>query len=402
MKPSDLIRESLRALAHNRGRTALTALGVVIGIAAVIAMTALVTGVRTATFERLGLEQARAVSLTYVGADAMGLSEGDVTALRNSVPGFEVLAGSISTTAAASTESKSIADMGVMGVKPEWFKAASAQLAAGRLLNENDNESSSRAILLTDSLMRQLYGADANPATAVGQHVTIAGTPFTVAGVLEDRGVAAGLVSALMPLSTLRQRVGAPEGGLYTSVLSLAREGEDVDALSKQAKQVIESRKDNGSGSVSVWPMKAAKEQSDAVMESFQLLLTCVAGVSLVVGGIGIMNMMLTSVTERTREIGLRRALGARRSDILAQFLIEAVAVCLVGGVVGMASGYAGAWAFAGVAAGMTDVGTVTPEIPTQVTLGAAGVSAVIGIVFGLYPAWRAAHLSPIEALRHS
>lgn len=388
-------------IAHNRGRTALTALGVVIGIAAVIAMTALVTGVRSAMAERLGLSQARAASITYAGADALGLTEADVAALRAAVPGFEILSGSVSTTTSATWGTEAVKDMGVLGVSPDWFEAASARVAAGRLLDAADGESASRVVVLTDGLLRQLEGESAGPVAAVGRRVTIAGTSFEVVGVLADAGAALGLSSAIMPLRTLRQRVGSPDGAdLYTSVLAFAREGEDVDGLAREAASAIEARK-GGSGKAPVWPMKVAMEQSDAVMGSFQLLLTSIAGVSLLVGGIGIMNMMLTSVTERTREIGLRRALGARRSDIVAQFLLEAVLVCLAGGAAGMAAGYAAAWGFAGMAAQMAGSGAITPQVPAAVAGSTVAVSAAVGVVFGLYPAWRAARLSPVEALRH-
>lgn len=359
------------------------------------------TGVRSAMAERLGLSQARAASIAYAGADALGLTEADVAALRAAVPGFEILSGSVSTTTSATWGTEAVKDMGVLGVSPDWFEAASARLAAGRLLDAADGESASRVVVLTDGMLRQLEGESADPVAAVGRRITIAGTPFEVVGVLADAGAASGLSSAIMPLRTLRQRVGSPDGAdLYTSVLAFAREGEDVDGLAREAASAIEARK-GGSGKASVWPMKAAMEQSDAVMGSFQLLLTCVAGVSLLVGGIGIMNMMLTSVTERTREIGLRRALGARRSDIVAQFLLEAVLVCLLGGAAGMATGYAAAWGFAGMAAQMAGSGAITPQVPAAVAGGTVAVSAAVGVAFGLYPAWRAARLSPVEALRH-
>jgi len=151
----------------------------------------------------------------------------------------------------------------------------------------------------------------------------------------------------------------------------------------------------------SITTMKSIMDQLDATMAAFQLLMTTVAGVSLVVGGIGIMNMMLTNVTERIREIGLRKALGARSSDITRQFLLESVMLCIVGGVFGILLGYAGAWALTSAASGMAGIGQIVPIISPTAVATATGICVLIGMVFGYGPARRAAKLDPVESLRY-
>ena len=151
--------------------------------------------------------------------------------------------------------------------------------------------------------------------------------------------------------------------------------------------------------------MQSVIDELDAMMSSFQLMMTAVASISLLVGGIGIMNMMLTNVTERIREIGLRKALGARSSDITKQFLLESVCLCVVGGVIGIVVGYLGSFALTGLAGGMLDVGgesaAIVPVIDVQSVLMATGICVLIGILFGYYPARRAARLDPVESLRY-
>ena len=195
------------------------------------------------------------------------------------------------------------------------------------------------------------------------------------------------------------------------SLAGMAREGEDIDSLVTKTKDFLASyyhmSDEDVENGLFVSSMKSMIDSFNSVMFTFQLLMTSVASISLVVGGIGIMNMMLTNVTERIREIGLRKALGARRSDITRQFLLESVCLTLAGGAIGIVLGYLGAFALGGVATSLLASGdsgmslTVTPVIEPMAVLGATGICVLIGVVFGYYPARRAAKLDPVESLHY-
>ena len=206
-----------------------------------------------------------------------------------------------------------------------------------------------------------------------------------------------------MPHVTLTTRVSGVAS--IDQIVGYAREDADMSTIADKTTNFLvkyyDISKEDQDYSVSVTTMKSIVDELDTTMASFQLLMTTVAGVSLVVGGIGIMNMMLTNVTERIREIGLRKALGARSSDITRQFLLESVTLCIVGGIFGILLGYGGAWALAGLASGMAGIGQIVPVIsPTAVGM-ATGICVVIGMIFGYGPARRAAKLDPVESLRY-
>ena len=253
--------------------------------------------------------------------------------------------------------------------------------------------------------MKKLFGS--TTAQAVGQTVRIGGSEYEIIGVLEStRAEESDNVKVYMPFNTCAQRVAGSAN--VSEVYALASEEADAEAAANAAREwlikrfrIPESEQEN---SLYIITMQSIIDQLNTMMASFQLLMTVVASISLVVGGIGIMNMMLTNVTERIREIGLRKALGARRRDITRQFLLESVCLTLIGGVFGIALGLLLAHGLAGIAGAALSLGegvTLTPTIGVDTVLFVAAICVMIGIAFGYYPARRAARLDPVESLHY-
>jgi putative ABC transport system permease protein len=398
-----LIRETAksawRSLASNRLRTLLTMLGMIIGSGAVVAVLGIGEGARSSVEGRI---RALGSNLLLVrpGSQASGggvrsgavqtLSRADATALE-SLAGVAAVAPEMSASAQLRHLEKN-QNASVVGVTPAYFDVRALPLASGVGLSDLDEQNRSRVLVLGASLAAELYGA----AAPLGSRLQINGNAFVVIGVLAAKGSGMGSPddSVFVPLAT---HASALFGRDYLSSISLQLKDEDrAGEVLAQAEQLLRLRHRLRSDQPSDFEVRSQAEMLETMGQitgTFTTLLGSIAAVSLVVGGIGIMNIMLVSVRERTREIGVRMAVGARRRDVLRQFLFEAVAVSLAGGAIGVGGGYAAAQLLARFGAWETIV-------PSYAIGLALGVSALIGIAFGVGPARRAARLDPVEALR--
>jgi putative ABC transport system permease protein len=400
---------AFQALRLNLMRSALTMLGIVIGVASVITMIAVGSGAESRIAEQiraLGSNLMIVVSGTITsGGVRLGfgsqltLSDDDALAIQRELP--ETLVASPGVRGAAQVIYGNINwSTIVYGTTPDFLTARDWDVVAGRPISQTDMDGAAKVALLGQTVARTLFGG----SDAVGQMVRVKKVPFTVIGVLDRKGQSLQGQDqddvVVMPLTTARKRVlGASEANrrAVAAILVKMREGADLTAAEGQIHALLRQRHRLQPGQDDDFWLRNLSEVFEAQEASSRvltMLLAAVASVSLVVGGIGIMNIMLVSVTERTREIGLRMAVGARSGDILGQFLVEAITLSLVGGVVGIALGTVASLAVGHWAGWQT-------ELRAEAILLAVGFSAAVGIFFGYYPARKASRLQPIEALRY-
>ena len=401
-----MLAEAWRAIAANRLRSFLTMLGMVIGVAAVVLMLAVgqgaqsaidqtirsmgsnlfivLSGASTSGGQRMGLGTVPTLTL----ADAQALAE-----LPGIIAAAPVQPGTATTIYGGNNWSTSIT-----GVTPDYLAARSWNMEDGFAFTDADVRSAARVALIGKTVAENLFGAE-NP---VGKTIRIKNSPFLVVGELEAKGQSLDGRdqddTVLVPVTTAQRKLfGNQFPGTVRFIMAQAQSAEAMAQAEADMTNLLRGRHRIGNGAENDFAIRNLSAMADAQAMATRIMsyvLGAIASISLLVGGIGIMNIMLVSVTERTREIGIRVAIGARQRDILLQFLLEAVTISLIGCLIGVALGMGGAYAVQKLAG-----------FPVMVTLDSAllafGVAAAVGIFFGFYPARRAARMSPIDALRY-
>jgi putative ABC transport system permease protein len=403
------MRIALRALRVNKLRSALTMLGVIIGVGAVITMVAVGAGAKARVAEQIqSLGSNMIVVLNGFGTSGgvrlgsgsnLTITEDDAWAIQREIQLVEAAAPAMRGGAQVVYSNLNWSTI-IWGVTPEYFTVREWAMALGKPLTQEDVDGATKVALLGETVARNLF-ADADP---VGQVIRVKKVPFTVIGVLDRKGQSTQGQdqddTVLIPLSTAKKKVMGVSQANARSVYSISvkvREASAMKDAEQEIRDVLRQRhrlQSHQDDDFFLRNLAEVLESQEASSQILAMLLAAIASVSLLVGGIGIMNIMLVSVTERTREIGLRMAVGARSRDILTQFLVEAVTLCLIGGVAGIALGLLSTYAIAYFAEWRT-------VINSDAIVLAFGFAAAVGIFFGFYPARKAAGLNPIEALRY-
>ena len=409
MKNVDLLHETYSALSANKARSGLTMLGIIIGIASVIAMTAIGQGAQnsvSSSIESMGANllmvqpgaarsfggpagaRGGAKSLTVADASSIESQVSNVTAVVREVTAREQVVAPNGNT---NTE--------ITGTEPNYLSVRNVAVSDGNFISDQNVTEGAKVAVLGPTAMTDLFGTDATSTDTIGQTIRINGMQYSVIGITVAKG-GSGFSNAddiiYIPYTTAQRYLSGSTK--YVSEIDVQASSSDAATQVQTDITTLLMSNHNITDSTKV-DFNVLNEASiiataSSVTGTFTTLLAAVAGISLVVGGIGIMNMMLTTVTERTREIGLRKAIGAKKKDINKQFLVEAIMLTFIGGLIGVILGWL-------ISFGVTYFGILQASVSVSSIILAFCVSAAIGIIFGYYPARRAANLNPIDALRY-
>jgi putative ABC transport system permease protein len=393
----DTVITAWHGLTANVLRSALTMLGILIGVAAVIVLVAVGNGSAKAVSDAISALGTNTITVQAGRGDSgsfeLTQAMADALADKNLCPHVATVSPTLtaSVTAAANQKTSNIDQ--VVGTVPSWFAAQNQPVESGRKLTSADVSNSARVVILAITTAEDLFGS---AEAAVGQSVKLGATSFQVVGILKSQGTgpSAFMTTAVAPISTVRSQLAGT--GPLDSIIVQASDVDSVDSAQAEVETVLRGL---GHISATTTDLPFSLQNASALLETeessgrtFTVLLGVVAGISLLVGGLGITNIMLVTVTERTREIGVRKALGAPRRTILRQFLLESSLLSLTGGLLGTA---------VGLAVSQINIIGITPVVVPGSVVLALGICLVIGVFFGSYPANRAAGLRPVDALRH-
>lgn len=388
----ELVAVALESIRSNKLRSFLTTLGIVIGIAAVISVVAIGQGGRTMLMqemEKFGTNMF-VIYKNYDEGESLKVGDfqvSDIDIIKEAVPEVKYLAP-VTYSRLTLRGDKGQETAQVLGTTEDYASIRNLVVARGRFISTDDESVGRKVIVIDEDTARELFGS----SDVLGERVVINGSSALVVGVLQKDASLLGFDSqkiAYVPLTFLHNITG---WNAIHEFQGSAVSKEEVNRAVDRC-QTIMGRRHNAPGKYAAFSMEQEMQSANKITGIMSMIISCIAGISLLVGGIGVMNIMLVSVTERTREVGIRMALGARRKDILVQFLIEAIVLCLLGGFVGIILGYGGAFIIAKIA-------KWPPLVSWWTVLIAFLFSAGVGLFFGIYPANKAARLHPIEALR--
>jgi putative ABC transport system permease protein len=407
IKIVDLLEETLSAVSSNKTRSGLTMLGIVIGIASVIAMVAIGTGAQSSIEASISSLGANLLTVQPGAPRTFGSTvnsgRGNAQTLTKEDANSLVSLSGVKSVSPESTNREQIVsgtsntNTSVIGAVSAYPEVHNMSVAQGQWFSDSQFSSYAKVAIIGPTVQSDLFSG-VSTSTVIGQSIRINGLPFTIIGITASKG-GNGFNNTdnnvYIPLSTAQQFI---TGSIYVGSISIEATSQSVmSTVTDEVTTTLLARhkiSDPTSADFNIINQADIASTASSVTGTFTALLAAVAGISLVVGGIGIMNMMLTTVTERTREIGLRKAIGAQRTDITMQFLAEAIVLTVLGGIIGIILGWLASW-------GVTRFFSITTQVSLNSILLAFGVSAGIGILFGYYPALRASKLNPIEALRY-